>query len=169
MPCNGDGGHDLAEEAAILAHASSSAILRRWWPTFAVPLVLAGCFYQHHFMSRPGGGGPLDRSEASPDLVTVVAAKDADRPYRKIGVVHAPASLPESDAIAALQRRARSLGADALLDVRRQATDPSSGLASSAPAAAPWEADAIVWRDGQASRTPQPPPPGAKPPEARPP
>jgi hypothetical protein len=154
MLCNRAGGHDLAEEAAILAHASASATLRRWWPTFTVPLVLAGCFYQHHFVSRPGGGAPLDRSEASPDLVKVVTAKDADRPYRKIGIVHAPASLPESDAIAALKRRARTLGADAVLDVRRQATDPSSDLASSAPAAAPWEADAIVWTDGQVGRTP---------------
>lgn len=110
----------------------------------------------------------MDRSEASPDLVKVVTAKDADRPYRKIGIVHAPASLPESDAIAALQRRARTLGADALLDVRRQASDPSSGLAFAAPAAAPWEADAIVWTDGQAGHT-TPPPPGAKPPDAKPP
>ncbi|HXO28811.1 MAG TPA: hypothetical protein VOA80_15785 [Thermoanaerobaculia bacterium] len=130
-----------------------------------LPLILAGCLYRAHYVSH-GEGASLDRSETSPDLVKVVTAKDVDRPYRKIGVVHAPASLSERDAIAALQRRARTLGGDALLDLRRQATGSSADRASSGLAAAPWEADVIAWTDKQGGGAP-PPPPGAKPPGGR--
>jgi hypothetical protein len=142
-------------------HASSSATLRWRWPWISVPLILAGCLYHAHYVSH-GEGASLDRSETSPDLVKVVTAKEVDRPYRTIGIVHAPASLTERDAIAALQRRARTLGGDALLDVRRQAAGSSADQASSALAAA-WEADVIVWTDHQAGGAPQPPP-GARPP-----
>jgi hypothetical protein len=127
-------------------------------------LILAGCFYQYRFASHAEGVA-LDRSEIDPDLVKVVTAKDVDRPYRKIGVVHAPASLSERDAVAALKRRARSLGGDALLDLRRQVTSASADRASPGLAAAPWEADVIVWTDKQGGGAPPPPPPpGAKPP-----
>lgn len=115
----------------------------RW---IGVPLILAGCLYHVHYVSH-GGGAALDRSETSPDLVKVVTAKEVDRPYRKIGIVHAPASLTERDAVVALKRRARTLEGDALLDVRRQATASSADRASSGLAAAPWEADVIVWTD----------------------
>ena len=133
-----------------------------------LPLILAGCVYQYRVASH-GEGVALDRSEVDPDLVKVVTTKDVDRAYRKIGIVHAPASLPEREAIAALQRRARSLGGDALLDLRRQATDASAGMASPGPAATPWEADVIVWTDKQGGGAPPPPgakqaPPGTKPP-----
>jgi hypothetical protein len=143
---------------------SSRAAWRRWWPWWGLPLILAGCVY--HFASHAEGVS-LDRSEASPDLVKVVITKDVDRPFRKLGLVHAPASLPEREAIAALQRRARSLGGDALLDLRRQATDPSAGQASPGLAAAPWEADVIAWTDKPVDGASQPPP-GAKPPGAKP-
>jgi len=126
-----------------------------------LPLILAGCFYQYRFASHAEGVA-LDRSEVDPDLVKVVSAKDVDRPYRKIGVVHAPASLPEHEAIAALKRRARSLGGDALLDLRRQATSASADLASPGLAAAPWEADVIVWTDKQVDRASPPPPPAPR-------
>jgi hypothetical protein len=116
----------------------------RW---IGVPLILAGCLYHARYVSQAGGGAALDRSETSPDLVKVVTAKEMDRPYRKIGIVHAPASLAERDAVAALKRRARTLGGDALLDVRRQATASSDDRASSGLAATPWEADVIVWTD----------------------
>ena len=141
---------------------SSRASWRRRWPWWGLPLILAGCLYHAHYVSH-GQGAALDRSEASPDLVRVVTAKDVDRPYRKIGVVHAPASLTERDAIAALQRRARSLGGDALLDLRRQAASSSADIASPDSAVAHWEADVIVWTDKQAGGAP-PPPPSAKPP-----
>jgi hypothetical protein len=131
-----------------------------------LPLILAGCLYHVHYVSH-GAGASLDRSETNPDLVRVVTAKDVDRPYRNLGIVHAPASLPERDAIAALKRRARTLGGDALLDVRRQAPDSSADPASAGLAAAPWEADVIVWTDNQAGGASRPPP-GAKPPGARP-
>lgn len=134
-------------------------------PWLGLPLILAGCFYQYRFASHAEGVA-LDRSEVDPDLVKVVSAKDVDRPYRKIGVVHAPASLPERDAIAALQRRARTLGGDALLDLRRQATGSSADRASSGLAAAAWEADVIAWTDKQGAGASQPPP-GAKPPGGR--
>jgi hypothetical protein len=146
---------------------SSRVAWRRWSPWLGLPLILAGCFYQYRFASHAEGVA-LDRAEASPDLVRVVTAKDVDRPYRKIGIVHAPASLPEREAIAALQRRARSLGGDALLDLRRQAMDASADQASPGPAAAPWEADVIAWTDKQGGGAPQPAP-GAKPPGAKPP
>jgi hypothetical protein len=133
-------------------HASSSATLRWRWLWISGPLILAGCLYHAHYVSH-GNGASLDRSEISPDLVKVVTAKDVDRPYRKIGVVHAPASLPERDAIAALQRRARTLGGDALLDLRRQATGSSADMASPGLAAA-WEADVIVWTDHPAGGAP---------------
>jgi len=126
-------------------------------------LCLAGCVYQFHRVTQSHAGAALDRSELSPELVRVVTAKDVDRPYRQIGIVHAPASLSEREAIAALKRRARTLGGDALLDVRRQATASSEDRASSGLAAAPWEADVIVWTDHQAGGAPQPPP-GARPP-----
>jgi len=175
MPRMRDGGRHLAEEVAILAHlfprkpgrASSSAAMHRWWAWIGVPLILAGCLAQYRYVRHAGAGAALDRSETNPDLVRVVTSKDADRPYRKIGIVHAPASLPEQDAIAALKRRARTLGGDALLDVRRQASGSSAGRSSSTPAAAPWEAVVIVWTDDQAGGAPQPPP-GAKPPGAIP-
>lgn len=148
-------------------HASSSATLRWRCLWISVPLILAGCLYHVHYVSH-GAGASLDRSEVSPDLVKVVTAKDVDRPYRKIGIAHAPASLPEREAIAALQRRARSLGGDALLDLRRQATGSSADMASSDLAAAPWEADVIVWTDKQGGGASQPPP-GANPPGTKPP
>jgi hypothetical protein len=144
---------------------SSRAAWRRWWPWWGLPLILAGCVYQYRVASH-GKGAALDRSEVDPDLVKVVTAKDVDRPYRKIGIVHAPASLPEREAIAALQRRARSLGGDALLDLRRQATDPSADTASPGLAVAPWEADVIAWTDKQVDGASQPPP-AAKPPAAK--
>jgi len=175
MPRMRDGGRHLAEEVAILAkafprepgRASSSAIMRRWWAWIGVPLILAGCLAQYRYVRHAGAGAALDRSETNPDLVRVVTSKNADRPYRKIGIVHAPASLPEQDAIAALKRRARTLGGDALLDVRRQAAGASAGRDSSAPSTAPWEAVVIVWTDDQAGGVP-PQPPGAKPPGASP-
>jgi hypothetical protein len=132
-----------------------------------LPLILAGCVYQYRVATH-GEGVALDRSEVDPDLVKVVTTKDVDRPYRKLGIVHAPASLPEREAIAALQRRARSLGGDALLDLRRQAMDTSAGMASPGPAATPWEADVIAWTDKQGGGAPPPgakqAPPGTKPP-----
>jgi hypothetical protein len=150
-------------------HESSRAAWHRRWPWFGLALVLAGCFYQYRVASHAEGVA-LDRSELDPELVKVVTAKDVDRPYRKIGIVHAPASLPEREAIAALQRRARSLGGDALLDLRRQAAGATADRASSSPglAAALWEADVIVWTDKQVDGA-SPPPPGAKPPGAKPP
>jgi hypothetical protein len=141
---------------------SSRAAWRRRWPWWGLPLILAGCLYHAHFISH-GEGTALDRSEASPDLVKVVTAKEVDRPYRSIGTVHAPASLTERDAIAALQRRARSLGGDALLDLRRQAAGSSADLASPDLATAHWEAEVIVWTDKQVGGASQPPP-AAKPP-----
>jgi hypothetical protein len=105
---------------------------------------------------------PLDRSERSPELFRVVTAEDVGRPYRKLGIVHAPASLSEREAIAALKRRARTLGGDALLDVRRQGSGSTADRASSSLADAPWEAAVIVWTDGRAGAAPTPPP-GAPP------
>src|ERR1700724_4280928 len=129
-----------------LMHPSCCAREGRWWPWLGLPLILAGCLYRAHYVSH-GEGASLDRSETSPDLVKVVTAKDVDRPYRKIGVVHAPASLSERDAIAALQRRARTLGGDGLLGLPREGTGPRPRRGASGAAA--------------------PPPPGAKPPAAR--
>jgi hypothetical protein len=148
-------------------HLTSRAAWRRWSPWLGLPLILAGCFYQYRFASHAEGVA-LDRAEVSPDLVRVVTAKDVDRPYRKIGIVHAPASLPEREAIAALQRRARSLGGDALLDLRRQAKGLSADMAAPGLAPAPWEADVIAWTDKQEDGASQPAP-GAKPPNAKPP
>lgn len=141
---------------------NSRASWRRRWPWWGLPLILAGCLYHAHYVSH-GHGAALDRSEASPELVKVVTAKEVDRPYRTLGTVHAPAALTERDAIAALQRRARSLGGDALLDLRRQAKDSSADMASPDVAPAPWEADVIAWTDKQAGGA-SPPPPVAKPP-----
>jgi len=100
----------------------------RW---IGVPLILAGCLYHVHYVSH-GDGASLDRSETSPDLVKVVTAKEVDRPYRTIGIVHAPASLTERDAIVALKERVRlcshcfSITEDdpcpVCADVRRDAT-----------------------------------------------
>jgi hypothetical protein len=92
-----------------------------------------------------------------------VTTEKVDRPYRKIGIVHAPASLPERDAIVALKRKARTLGGDALLDVRRRGSGSTADRASSGLAARPWEAVVIVWTDGQVHGAPTPPP-GAAPP-----
>jgi hypothetical protein len=150
-------GAEAEREARVYFTGGATAVLLGWWWLWiSVPLILAGCLYHAHYVSH-GDGASLDRSETSPDLVKVVTAKEVDRPYRTIGIVHAPASLTERDAIAALKRRARTLGGDALLDVRRQAAGSSADQASSALAAA-WEADVIVWTDHQAGGAPQPPP-----------
>ena len=123
--------------------------MRPLWPWIGVPLILAGCLYHYRYAPHAGSGASLDRSESSPDLVEVVTTEEVDRPYRKIGIVHAPASLPERDAIVALKRRARTLGGDALLDVRRRGSGSTADRDSSGLAAAPWEASVIVWTDAK--------------------
>ncbi|HVR11316.1 MAG TPA: hypothetical protein VMW75_24950 [Thermoanaerobaculia bacterium] len=141
-------------------------------PGRALPFVfcvlsLAGCAYQLHHVTQSKAGAPLDRSEPSPDLLRVVTTGNVDRPYKQLGMVHAPASLTERDAITALKRRARTLGGDALLDVRRRGSDAADAGGSSGPAEAPWEAAVIVFTDRQAGGSPTAPP--SAPPRREPP
>ena len=146
---------------------SSAPWMRRLGPCLGVPVILAGCLYHYGYVPHSNGGASLDRSEPSPDLVQVVTAEEVDRPYRKIGIVHAPSSLQERDAIVALKRRARTLGGDALLDVRRRGSGSTADRASSDLAAAPWEAAVIVWTDAEVGGAPKPPP-GVPPPREPP-
>jgi uncharacterized protein YbjQ (UPF0145 family) len=122
----------------------------RWTPRLwiAVPLILAGCVYQLKHTTQVKGSGPLGASYySSAERIEVVTAEQvADRPYRQLGLVHAPGSMAERDAIAELKLRARAMGGEALLNVRkgtRTAADPNA--ASSADTA--WQATVIVWTD----------------------
>jgi len=114
-----------------------------WQPQLwiAVPPILAGCAFQYRFDRHAKSGAPPDSSfQSSADRIEVVGAEHANWPYRQVGVVHAPGSMAERDAIAELKRRARTLGGDALLNVRRRST-------GSTATDAPWLAEVIVWTD----------------------
>jgi len=118
----------------------------------AVPLVLAGCAFQYRFDPHAKAGAPLDPSfQSSADLIEVVGTEHANRPYRQVGIVHAPGSMEERDAIAELKRRARALGGDALLNVRKRSAGSTANRTASSPGDAPWQAAVIVWTDKQGS------------------
>jgi hypothetical protein len=93
--------------------------------------------------------------------VQVVTSEQADRPYKKIGLVHAPGSMGKQDARAVLKHKAQALRGDALLNVRKRGSTATMTGASSR-ADQPWDAEVIVWTDRQAEAV-EPPPPGAPP------
>lgn len=141
----------------------------RLW--IAIPLILAGCAYQLRHTTRVKGDGPLGASYySSAERIEVVSAEQvADRPYRQVGVVHAPGSMERAEAISTLRLRARAMRGEALLDVRKGSGTTADGAAS-IPANAPWQARVIVWMDqqpgGQSTGAP-PPTQGAPPPPRR--
>jgi hypothetical protein len=146
---------------------------RMWAPRLwiAIPLLLAGCAYQLRHTTRAKGDGPLGASYySSAERIEVVSAEQvADRPYRQVGLVHAPGSMERAEAITTLRLRARAMRGEALLDVRK-GSGTTANDAGPSPANAPWQATVIVWTDKQAAGqsgtvplpaqgTPSPPPP----------
>lgn len=110
-----------------------------------VALTLAGCIGNHHqFVTRSKAGSRLDAApDPGGDRIEVLDTAPADRTYRQVGVVRAPASLAEKDALAALRRRARDLRGTALLGIHR--AGPSAATGSEVDRH--WEATVIVWTD----------------------
>jgi hypothetical protein len=140
----------------------------RLW--IAIPLLLAGCAYQLKHTTQVKGDGPLGASYySSAERIEILGAEQVrDRPYRQVGLVHAPASMERAEAITTLRLRARAMKGEALLDVRKGSGAAANGAAAS-PADAPWQATVIVWTDTQAGSlsggastatqaTPPPPP-----------
>jgi hypothetical protein len=149
---------------------ASSAWIRAPRLLIVVPLLLAGCVYQLRHTTRAKGDGPLGASYySSAERIEVISAEQvADRPYRQVGLVHAPGAMERAEAITTLKLRARAMGGEALLDVRKGSGTTANGAATG-PADAPWQATVIVWTDKPAASqsggapiaTPQgtPPPP----------
>ncbi len=78
----------------------------RWWLVLA--LLLAGCVYQWHL--PPQGAATAWDPAVLPGLpaVQVVTSDQVDWPYKKIGIVHAPGSMGEQDALAVLKQEAQA-------------------------------------------------------------
>jgi hypothetical protein len=129
----------------------------RWLGGLLVLLLQAGCLYRFTPSPRgaPGKWDPAIRP--APPAVDVVTAEQVDRPYKTVGIVHAPGAMGEQDALALLKQKAQALRGDALLNVRRRRP-----AGASAGAYTPWDAEVIVWTDHQDKVVP-PPPPGGSP------
>jgi hypothetical protein len=144
--------YDEARRPARKPRRTSSTRIRRWAPRcwIAVPLILAGCGYQLRHITQVKGSGPLGQSYySSAERIEVVSSEQVvNRPYRQVGLVHAPGSMAQGEAITELKLRARAMGGQALLDVRK-ATGAAGDSNSTSPAVAPWQATVIVWTDKQ--------------------
>jgi hypothetical protein len=126
----------------------------------AVPLVLAGCFYQYVYVpgaKDTGSSGPAQ--QVSLDVIEVVASEQPGRPYKQLGIVHAPGSMERGDAVAVLKQKALALGGDALLNVRKRGSGSKPGGASAGGANAPWDAEVIAWTDRHVNSVAPPPRP----------
>ena len=128
----------------------------RWW--LVLPLLLAGCVYRWHL--PPQGAATAWDPAVLPGLpaVQVVTSEQLDRPYKKIGIVHAPGSMGGQDALAVLKQEAQALRGDALLNVRKRASTATMADASTSLADQPWNAEVIVWTDHQAEAVASPSP-----------
>jgi hypothetical protein len=132
----------------------------RWWLVLA--LLLSGCVY-HWQLPPQGAATAWDPAVLpGPPAVQVVTSDQLDRPYKKIGIVHAPGSMGGQDALAVLKQEAQALRGDALLNVRKRGSTATIANASTSLADQPWDAEVIVWADHQAEGV-APPSPGAPP------
>ncbi len=139
-----------------------SGVRRCWRWGLLLALLQAGCFYQYHWDLRPSGETTAWDPALRPGLpaVQVLTSEQANRPYKKIGLVHAPGSLRAQDALIVLKQEAQALRGDALINVRQRGADAALAGASGNPADQPWDAEVIVWTDPPADPV-APPSPGA--------